>query len=253
MSSMALGQTLDLCHLSSRKLRIASFANTADGGAAIYDGKVYLLSLYNDPINNVGEYEPKSRPRRCTRRYMPTPAPAGSASATSTAPTLSRASCSTFGCGRRRRLPRARPPGALFTAKNTVRPWRFPWITRVPETIAGTRELILAAFGEWLETRPERAYAVLRSSYGGVKQRWLVVYTQAALLYAGSTKSRTWLSLFEGSLVYGEHPVSQVAEAQYDTDDDHDTLSVNLRSSGIPHLANAPTAPTNVCMLIAGN
>jgi transposase len=56
----------------------------------------------------------------------------------------------------------------------------FPWITCVPETIGGTRELILAASGEWLETRPERAYTVLGSSYGGIKQRWLVVYTQAA-------------------------------------------------------------------------
>lgn len=40
--------------------------------------------------------------------------------------------------------------------------------------------MILAASGEWLETRPERAYTVLCSNYGGVKQRWLVVYTQAA-------------------------------------------------------------------------
>jgi transposase len=41
-------------------------------------------------------------------------------------------------------------------------------------------ELILAASGEWLGARPERAYLELGSSYGGVKQRWLVVYTQAA-------------------------------------------------------------------------
>ena len=69
---------------------------------------------------------------------------------------------------------------ALYTAKTLQDLGDFPWITRVPETIGGTRELILAASGEWLETRPERAYTVLCSSYGGVKQRWLVVYTQAA-------------------------------------------------------------------------
>jgi len=48
------------------------------------------------------------------------------------------------------------------------------------------------------------------------------------LLYAGPTKSRTRLSFFERPLVYGEYPVSQVAEADYGTDDDHDSLSFNL-------------------------
>ena len=69
---------------------------------------------------------------------------------------------------------------ALYTAKTLQDLGDFPWITRVPETIGGTRELILAVSGEWLETRPERAYTELGASYGGVKQRWLVVYTQAA-------------------------------------------------------------------------
>jgi len=69
---------------------------------------------------------------------------------------------------------------ALYTAKTLQDLGDFPWVTRVPETIGGTRELILAASDEWLKIRPERTYTVLGSSYGGVKQRWLVVYTQAA-------------------------------------------------------------------------
>jgi len=69
---------------------------------------------------------------------------------------------------------------ALYTAKTLQDLGGFPWITRVPETIGGTRELILAVSGEWLETRPERAYTELGTCYAGVKQRWLVVYTQAA-------------------------------------------------------------------------
>ena len=69
---------------------------------------------------------------------------------------------------------------ALYTAKSLQDFGDFPWITRVPETIGGTRDLILAVSGWWLETRPERAYTVLGSTYGDVKQRWLVVYTQAA-------------------------------------------------------------------------
>lgn len=69
---------------------------------------------------------------------------------------------------------------ALYTAKTLQDLGSFPWITRVPETVGGTRELILAVSGEWLETRPERAYMELGTHYAGVKQRWLVVYTRAA-------------------------------------------------------------------------
>ena len=69
---------------------------------------------------------------------------------------------------------------ALYTAKTLQDLGDFPWITRVPETIGGTRELILAVSDDWMNTRPERAYTELGTCYAGVKQRWLVVYTQAA-------------------------------------------------------------------------
>jgi len=82
---------------------------------------------------------------------------------------------------------------ALYTAKTLQDLGDFPWITRVPETIGGKRELILAASGEWMETRLERAYTVLGSSYGGVKQRWLVAYTQAAHGRAEQTVNRQHL------------------------------------------------------------
>ena len=68
----------------------------------------------------------------------------------------------------------------------------------------------------------------------------------ASLLYAGPTKSRWWLSFFEGSLVHGEYPVSQVAEAHYGAHDDHYPLSFNLWGFRVPHPANTPAAPANV-------
>ena len=37
---------------------------------------------------------------------------------------------------------------ALYTAKTLQDLGGFPWVTRVPKTIGGTRELILAASGE---------------------------------------------------------------------------------------------------------
>ena len=82
---------------------------------------------------------------------------------------------------------------ALYTAKTLQDLSDFPWITRVPETIGDTRELILAASDEWMSTQPERAYTVLGATYGGVKQRWLVVYTQSARERAEQTVNRQHL------------------------------------------------------------
>jgi transposase len=82
---------------------------------------------------------------------------------------------------------------ALYTAKTLHDLGDFPWTTRVPETIGGTRELILAVSNEWVKTRPERAYSELGSTYGGIKQRWLVVYTQAAQRRAEQTVNKQHL------------------------------------------------------------
>lgn len=82
---------------------------------------------------------------------------------------------------------------ALYTAKTLQDLSDFPRITRVPETIGDTRELILAASDEWMSTQPERAYTVLGATYGGVKQRWLVVYTQSARERAEQTVNRQHL------------------------------------------------------------
>jgi len=82
---------------------------------------------------------------------------------------------------------------ALYTAQTLQDLGDFPWVSRVPETIGGTRELILAASDEWLKTRPQRAYLALGSNYAGVKQRWLVVYTRSAHERAEQTVNRQHL------------------------------------------------------------
>jgi len=82
---------------------------------------------------------------------------------------------------------------ALYTAKTVQELGSFPWITHVPATIGGTRELILTASGEWFRARPKTAYTVLGSNYGGIKQRWLVVYTRAAHERAEQTVNKRHL------------------------------------------------------------
>ena len=68
---------------------------------------------------------------------------------------------------------------ALYTAKTLQDMDDFPWITRVPETIGGTRELMIVVSSEWTKTRPERAYTELGANYGGIKQRWLRIPVQS--------------------------------------------------------------------------
>jgi transposase len=56
----------------------------------------------------------------------------------------------------------------------------FGWISRVPETIGWARELTVAVAGDLLHSREELAYRALCTTYGGIRQRWLVIYTRAA-------------------------------------------------------------------------
>jgi transposase len=82
---------------------------------------------------------------------------------------------------------------ALYAAETLQDLGSFPWVTRVPATVGGTRELILAVSGEWMLDQPERAFTVLGSNYGGVNQRWLIVYTQAARERAEQTVNKQHL------------------------------------------------------------
>lgn len=69
---------------------------------------------------------------------------------------------------------------ALYTAQTLKELGDFPWISRVPDTIGGTQSLCAMVASDWMESRPDRAYTVVGSQYGDVKQRWLVVYTRVA-------------------------------------------------------------------------
>ena len=82
---------------------------------------------------------------------------------------------------------------ALYTAETLQELSQFLWITRVPETIRGVQELCLSVSEDWMNTQPERAYIELGANYGGINQRWLVVYTRAAHDRAKHTVNRQHL------------------------------------------------------------
>ncbi|MCI0527169.1 MAG: IS1634 family transposase [Nitrospira sp.] len=71
---------------------------------------------------------------------------------------------------------------ALYSAKNIGKLSRVKWLTRVPETLNAAKHLSKAIFPEAMEAAKEEGYRFFEvgSIYGGVKQRWLLVFSQAA-------------------------------------------------------------------------
>lgn len=94
---------------------------------------------------------------------------------------------------------------ALY-AKDTLEELNdFSWITRVPETIRGVSEICQSVAIEHMSNRPERVCKALCSNYGGVKQRWLVVYTRTAHQQAEKTVNRQFLKQSEAECNAFEH------------------------------------------------
>lgn len=69
---------------------------------------------------------------------------------------------------------------ALFNEKSLAKLGRFPWVSRVPETITAAKELIKATAEALMQTGQEQAHCSLGVVYAKIKQRWLVVYSEAA-------------------------------------------------------------------------
>lgn len=70
---------------------------------------------------------------------------------------------------------------ALYTEENLVALGETPWISRVPATIAEVQQLMPSLPQEMfsVSSNPNYAFTELCSTYAGVPQRWLVVYSQS--------------------------------------------------------------------------
>lgn len=72
---------------------------------------------------------------------------------------------------------------ALYTTSNLLNNNDYIWTTRVPESIKEARILLETPCQElanWQEAGPGYQISSQISTYGGIKQRWLVVYSQAS-------------------------------------------------------------------------
>lgn len=71
---------------------------------------------------------------------------------------------------------------ALYTKERLLKSNDYVWVTRVPETIAEARNLTEKMNKEiaWVEREKEYKTAGYESSYGGIEQRWLLVFSEQA-------------------------------------------------------------------------
>jgi transposase len=69
---------------------------------------------------------------------------------------------------------------ALYTAETLPTRTELFWITRVPETLKEARQAMAAAAPGLMEGLDKPNYQRLASTYAGVRQRWVVVYSPEA-------------------------------------------------------------------------
>jgi transposase len=54
------------------------------------------------------------------------------------------------------------------------------WISRVPETLNESKEVINETYSNWIPLKDGYKYVAMSSEYGGVKQRWLLIFSKEA-------------------------------------------------------------------------
>jgi transposase len=81
-----------------------------------------------------------------------------------------------------KKLPYFVADSALFTAEGLKELTGIRWVTRVPETVKEAQEAIIGTDKEKMEDGGIAGYRYreLESNYAGIKQRWLVVYSEQA-------------------------------------------------------------------------
>lgn len=84
---------------------------------------------------------------------------------------------------------------ALYSEATLKELGDFGWISRVPETINAAREVIQSVAGELIAESgdDEMVYRSLCTTYGGIRQRWLVVHTRSAHRRAKKTLSKQFI------------------------------------------------------------
>ena len=84
---------------------------------------------------------------------------------------------------------------ALYSADNLhkLAETSLKWITRVPATLTEAQEVLAQVQPETMPSLAEGyRYAVVASSYGGVAQRWVLIYSEKRQPQAQRTVDKQW-------------------------------------------------------------
>jgi len=89
---------------------------------------------------------------------------------------------------------------ALYTEKSLRELGGTAWVSRVPETFAAARAVVQAVAGELADSGEEVAHRSVCVTEAGVRQRWLVVHSRAALRRAEATLRKRHLKQGEAEM-----------------------------------------------------
>lgn len=81
---------------------------------------------------------------------------------------------------------------ALYTEETLRAMTDIDWISRVPETITLARQAIERAAPDLMVNPDEQAMTSIRAEYGGIQQRWLIVYSPEAYRRSRHTLGKSW-------------------------------------------------------------
>jgi transposase len=82
---------------------------------------------------------------------------------------------------------------AFYVAETLKEMNDFPWVSRVPETLAIARDMIHSFAPDLMADREQTSYRSLGVVYGDVKQRWVIIFSPEACQRAHSTVNKRCL------------------------------------------------------------
>ena len=107
---------------------------------------------------------------------------------------------------------------ALYTAKSLQEMNDCLWVTRVPETINLTKEIIAAIVPDLIKTPSKSSFRSLCTTYAGISQRWMVIYSPEARHRATKTINKNWLKQTTALQKSFQHLCSQNYRCQEDAE-----------------------------------
>jgi transposase len=129
---------------------------------------------------------------------------------------------------------------ALYSAKNLQTLGETRWLTRVPETLAEAKRLLAEADADEMGELPDAyAYLEVPGDYGGIAQRWLVVYSPIAAQW----EKKTILRRVETEEKPAQKAWRQLAGQTFNCQEDAQAALAEVQKRWKYHQAEAEAVP----------